>query len=192
VQPFKQIHALLTNKALPSARNNAAAKFPLHIVYHAKSSGRPVLQAAFNDSGVFMRSILTAMAAVVLTLGSAAAQASDLNVGVSVGGQISPGVYGRVDIGNTPPPVVYQQPVIIQRQARQVRPVYMHVPPGHAKNWGKHCHKYNACAQPVYFVRSGEYEGRGNGHGGKHGGRHGHDDHHGHDRKERKHGHHHD
>lgn len=139
-----------------------------------------------------MRSSFTAMAAVVLAFAGAAVQASDLNVGVSVGGQISPGVYGRVDIGNTPPPVVYQQPVIIQRQARPVTPVYMHVPPGHAKNWGKHCHKYNACAQPVYFVRSGEYEGRGKGHGGKHGGRHGHDDDHGHEKKERKHGHHHD
>ncbi|WP_225984436.1 hypothetical protein [Noviherbaspirillum aerium] len=143
-----------------------------------------------------MRSIITATAAIALTMVCVSVQASDINVGVSVGGQISPGVYGRVDIGNTPPPVVYQQPVIITRQARPVTPVYMHVPPGHAKNWGKHCQKYNACAQPVYFVRSGEYEGKGKGHGnGKghgHGndGRHGHDDHRqGHDKKEKKHKH---
>jgi hypothetical protein len=29
----------------------------------------------------------------------------------------------------------------------------MHVPPGHAKNWSKHCSRYNACAYPVYFVK---------------------------------------
>lgn len=146
-----------------------------------------------------MRSTISAMAAIAgmaLAITCAAVQASDINVGVSVGGQISPGVYGRIDIGNTPPPLVYQQPVIIARQARPVSPVYMHVPPGHAKNWGKHCHKYNACAQPVYFVKSGEYggkpKGQDGGHGGKHGGRHGHDDHHGHDKKEKKHKHHHD
>lgn len=140
-----------------------------------------------------MRSNITAVAAIALTMACGAVQASDINVGVSVGGQISPGVYGRVDIGNAPPPVVYQQPVIITRQARPVAPVYMHVPPGHAKNWGKHCHKYNACAQPVYFVKSGEYGGKEKGHGGKNGGRHGHEDRHQeHDRKEKKHKHQHD
>ena len=39
-----------------------------------------------------------------------------------------------------------------------VQPIYLHVPPGHAKNWRKHCHKYNACGQPVYFVVSDEYK----------------------------------
>ena len=29
----------------------------------------------------------------------------------------------------------------------------MYVPPGHAKNWAKHCGRYNACGQPVYFVQ---------------------------------------
>ena len=37
------------------------------------------------------------------------------------------------------------------------QPVYMHVPPGHAKDWGKHCRKYNACGQPVYFVEDRWY-----------------------------------
>ena len=63
--------------------------------------------------------------------------------------------------------------MVIVKQPRPVAvvPVYMHVPPGHAKNWSKHCHKYNACAQPVYFVKSAEYEpgykhpGRGKGKG---------------------------
>ena len=32
-------------------------------------------------------------------------------------------------------------------------PDQMYVPPGHAKNWAKHCGRYNACGQPVYFVK---------------------------------------
>jgi hypothetical protein len=38
------------------------------------------------------------------------------------------------------------------------QPIYLHVPPDHAKDWRKHCREYNACAQPVYFVQDGWYE----------------------------------
>jgi hypothetical protein len=31
--------------------------------------------------------------------------------------------------------------------------MYLYVPPGHAKKWGKHCHKYDACGRQVYFVK---------------------------------------
>ena len=71
-------------------------------------------------------------------------------------GALVPGVYGRIEFGTAPPPpVIYQQPVIIQRPAVlvQQQPLYLHVPPGHAKKWSKHCAKYNACGQPVYFVK---------------------------------------
>jgi len=74
----------------------------------------------------------------------------------TVEGALSPGVYGRIEIGNAPaPPLIYAQPVIIQRPAVVVQqpPLYLHVPPGHAKKWSKHCAKYNACGQPVYFVK---------------------------------------
>jgi hypothetical protein len=103
---------------------------------------------------------------LLLLLGSGVAYAGDLNVGISVAGQVSPGMYGRVEIGNTPPPVVYAQPVIVVQQPRPIPvvPVYMHVPPGHAKKWSKHCHKYNACSQPVYFVKSAEYGYHDGGH----------------------------
>jgi len=79
------------------------------------------------------------------------------NVGVSVAVS-QPGVYGRIDIGNVPQPpaVVYTQPVVIappQHVVVQPQPIYLHVPPGHSKHWSKHCHKYNACGQPVYFVQ---------------------------------------
>ena len=121
-----------------------------------------------------MNKIIPLIAAGLLAAGPALVQAADVSVGVSIQGEIQPGVYGRVDIGNRPPPpLLYPQPVVIVRQPQPVivAPVYMHVPPGHARNWSKHCHKYNACARPVYFVKSAEYEpgyehpGKGRGRG---------------------------
>ena len=83
------------------------------------------------------------------------------DIGVSIG--ISqPGVYGRIDIGSVsaPPVLVYPQPVVIARRPRWwcPRPMYLHVPPGHAKNWRKHCARYDACGRPVYFVQEDWYE----------------------------------
>jgi hypothetical protein len=83
------------------------------------------------------------------------------NVSVSIDGQVAPGVYGRINIGSGPVPVlVYPQPVVIYQPVRPVQasPIYLSVPPGHSKHWGKHCRRYNACGQPVYFVRTAEYE----------------------------------
>ena len=77
------------------------------------------------------------------------------SVGVSIGVH-QPGVYGRIDIGNQPPPaVVYPQPVIIQPAPVAVhrQPIYLYVPPGHQKHWSRYCGRYNACGQPVYFVQ---------------------------------------
>ncbi len=122
------------------------------------------------------------LAALLLAQGIGQAQAGDVNVGVTISGEIRPGVYGRVDIGTAPPPaVLYPQPVIIVRQPTVVAaPVYLHVPPGHAKKWSKHCHRYHACGTPVYFVKSAEYEpgyrhgkGHGKGHAKGHGRDHG-------------------
>lgn len=78
--------------------------------------------------------------------------AVDVGVGITIR---EPGVYGRIEIGSAPPPVLYPQPVIIARPAVVVAqpPMYLYVPPGHAKNWRKHCGSYNACGRPVYFVR---------------------------------------
>ena len=104
-----------------------------------------------------------------LALAAPAAHAADVNVRVLVTSEVAPGVYGRVDIGSAPPPpVVYEKPVIIARPASVPPPVYLHVPPGHAKNWKKHCKHYNACNVPVYFVRSAEYDdGKGKAKGKK-------------------------
>ncbi len=68
-----------------------------------------------------------------------------------------PGVYGRVVLGGGQPlpPLVFPQPVIVRAApvAVQAQPVYLYVPPGHTKKWSRHCHRYNACNQRVYFVR---------------------------------------
>ena len=65
--------------------------------------------------------------------------------------------------GCNPPPRV----AVVQQ------PVYLYVPPGHQKNWAKHCARYSACGQPVYFVqerwvaeRYDEEHGRRDGGGG--------------------------
>lgn len=137
-----------------------------------------------------MKRILGAVAlAVVIT----PALATDTDVGVSVTiGQ--PGFYGTIEIGNTARPrLIYAEPKYVRRapMGREAPPLYMRVPPGHAKNWRKHCDKYDACDRPVYFVqdswyrnvyvpqyregrgddyqRQDNYDDRGNGHKSHHG-----------------------
>lgn len=95
--------------------------------------------------------------AIAIAAAAAPAFATDVGVSVSVG---QPGFYGRIDVGTFPQPMVlYPQPIIIQPGPVAVyqRPIYLHVPPGHAKDWRKHCSRYNACGQPVYFVQEGWY-----------------------------------
>lgn len=85
------------------------------------------------------------------------ALATDVGVSVTVG---QPGFYGRIDIGNFPQPrVLYPQAIIVERGMPMNRPpLYLRVPPGHAKNWKKHCHEYHACGERVLFVRDDWYE----------------------------------
>jgi hypothetical protein len=95
---------------------------------------------------------LIALAALAASVSLHPAQAQD--VGVSIGIN-QPGFYGRIDIGNTQPVLIYPQPVIIAQPVYGVRqrPIYMRVPPGHSKDWKRYCSRYSACNQPVYFVR---------------------------------------
>jgi hypothetical protein len=131
-----------------------------------------------------MKTIAAASIGLAMLSGVLGSSAHAADIGVSIG--ISqPGVYGRIDIGRFPQPaVVLPQPVIIQPAPvvvhQPVQPVYLWVPPGHRKNWRKHCGQYGACGVPVYFVQDGWYQqhvmvrgdghpGRGHGHGhGKH------------------------
>jgi hypothetical protein len=91
-------------------------------------------------------------------LGGPAHAGPDVSVSVGVH---QPGLYGRIEIGNRPPPpVILPQPVIITPTPVAVyqQPIYLHVPPGHQKHWARHCARYAACGQPVYFVQPGWVE----------------------------------
>lgn len=131
--------------------------------------------------------------ATLLVTAASSAVAADVGVSVSIG---QPGFYGQIDIGDAPRPrVIYQQPVIIEREHVYGAPLYLRVPPGHAKHWDKHCREYNACGRRVYFVRDdwyndvyvphyrerhGDRDDRDEDHDHGHGHGHGHDDDHGH------------
>lgn len=103
--------------------------------------------------------VISTLFATLLASGTSAL-GSDLGVSVVVDGEIKPGVYGRIELGNVShPQLVYSEPrvIVVDEKYRRYKPVYLHVPPGHAKHWDKHCHKYDACNRKVYFVKSAEY-----------------------------------
>ncbi len=88
---------------------------------------------------------------------SAALPALATNVSISVH-QL--GVYGRITLGGPVPQAGWAAPqpvvvlplqVVVERE-----PIYLHVPTAHSANsanWPRHCARYNACSQPVIFVR---------------------------------------
>ena len=101
-----------------------------------------------------MKHFLIAAAVAVATV-TTPVLAADVGVSVSIG---QPGFYGQIDIGDYPPPqVIYRQPRVIERVSMDRPPIYLRVPPGHAKHWSKNCHKYNACGERVYFVQDSWY-----------------------------------
>lgn len=88
--------------------------------------------------------------------GLAALPAQAADVGVSIGFS-QPGVYGRVDIGRYPQPMlIAPQPVYVGRPVYR-EPVYLWVPPDHRRDWRRHCRDYGACGAPVYFVQDNWY-----------------------------------
>ena len=92
--------------------------------------------------------------AAALVLAATSASATDVGVSITIG---EPGFYGRIDIGDYPKPLlIYREPRVIYREVVR-EPIYLHVPPGHAKNWRKHCRKYDACGERVYFVQDSWY-----------------------------------
>lgn len=97
------------------------------------------------------------LVAALAALGAPAARATDVGVSISVA---QPGLYGRVDLGNVfgTPVLIQPQPVVVVPPPVARPPVYMVVPPGHAKHWSKHCQRYGACGVPVYFVREDWYQ----------------------------------
>jgi len=155
----------------------------------------------------------TLFAILLAVTGIHSANAADVGVSIRIG---QPGFYGRIDVGDyfPAPDLLYAQPVIIShRDVRDEPPLYLRVPPGHARHWGSYCGRYQACGRHVYFVRDDWYQrvyvpayrehyyrddrwhdgyddrdhDRGHGHGHDHGPGRDDDDDHGH-----KHGHGHD
>jgi len=107
-----------------------------------------------------MRKLLLSFAGLFL-LPIANANAGDLGVNVILSGELRPGLYGQVELGNAPrPAMVYDYPVMVreERVYRYAEPVYLHVPPAYISNWSYHCGYYHACGRRVYFVRSVEYD----------------------------------
>lgn len=95
------------------------------------------------------------VASLLAAVSALPALAADVGVSVTIG---QPGFYGHIDIGDFPTPVViYPQPVIVTPGVAVGGPIYLRVPPGHAKRWSKYCGRYNACGQRVYFVRDEWY-----------------------------------
>ncbi len=94
--------------------------------------------------------------ATALAAATVPAFAADVGMSINIG---QPGFYGQIDVGGYPPPqVVYRQPRAIHRAAMDRPPIYLHVPRGHSRNWRKHCHRYDACGERVYFVQSKWYD----------------------------------
>lgn len=106
-----------------------------------------------NNSNFLKRLLVSAF----LLSSSSVALAGDVGVSISIG---QPGFYGRIDIGDYPypmPRVIYSRPIIIHRHHDVYEPIYLRVPPGHAKNWRRYCGRYDACSYPVYFVQDSWY-----------------------------------
>jgi hypothetical protein len=95
--------------------------------------------------------------ALALLMSPLATSAAEVGVSVSVG---QPGFYGRIDIGDVPPPrLIYPQPLVIAPAPVTLvqQPIYLRVPPGHAKDWKRYCSRYSACGQSTYFVQEDWY-----------------------------------
>jgi hypothetical protein len=99
--------------------------------------------------------------ATALAVASTSAWALDVSVGahITIG---DPNFYGVINIGDVPEPprLIYREPRIVIHEHVVAEPVYMRVPPGHAKHWDKHCHDYGACNRRVFFVEDDWYENR--------------------------------
>lgn len=124
-----------------------------------------------------LKSGFVALAIGALSVGAAHAQAY---VNLTVGGPMAPGVYGQISVGNNPlPPIINTAPVVIGQPVFGAAPMYLYVSTVEYRNWGRYCHRYQACGRPVYFVRVDDrdrwWERRGEGRGYERHEEHGHD-----------------
>ena len=122
---------------------------------HRAANQSTYTKSVFIDRKVFMKaSFLFKVFGTAVLCASAALPALATSVSISVH---QPGVYGRVTVGEPVPQtawmapqpvVVVPSPVVVERA-----PIYLYVPTAHTNNWPRHCGRYNACSQPVIFVR---------------------------------------
>lgn len=75
-----------------------------------------------------------------------------------------PNYYGRVTTpwwgGNRNWPqdaLLYRWPVIAGRRNAGLAPLYLRVPENQARRWDRYCRRYDACDNPVYFLRDNWY-----------------------------------
>lgn len=101
----------------------------------------------------WLKAVLVATSAI-----STPALAVDVAINIPLG---QPGYYGQIQLGDSypRPQLMLSTPTLAVGDLRQntSRPLYLHVPPGHVRNWSKHCARYNACSRPAYFVKDSWY-----------------------------------
>lgn len=91
----------------------------------------------------------------VLFAAAAVPAVAQTHVSINIG---DPGFFGLIDNrGYAAPPLYASRPVIVQRVRYYQEPVYLRVPTRHRENWGRYCHRYEACGVPVLFVRDSWY-----------------------------------
>jgi hypothetical protein len=103
-----------------------------------------------------MKPVFLAAAIAAATI-STSAIGADVGVSINIG---EPGFFGRIELGDAPrPELINPAPIVAIRGpgGELPPPIYLHVRPGHERNWRRYCHTYNACGQPVYFVRDDWY-----------------------------------
>lgn len=103
---------------------------------------------------------LLVAALVAMGAGHAAARGSWTNV--KTGAPLRPGVYGRIEVHGSPPPLISPTPVVARPAlgAAPGAPLYFYLPAGQVRKWATTCQRYAACERPVYFVRMDNAPGR--------------------------------
>lgn len=99
-----------------------------------------------NKTAITVIGALLAIAAVAMPV-----LAADADIPVALG---QPGFYGRIELGDDAPRprLDFAQARLVERVATYEDPIYLHVRPGQARDWPRHCREYNACGRHVYFV----------------------------------------
>ena len=95
----------------------------------------------------------------VTMLAAAAAMATTVAHAAPGPVDAEPGIYGVIDVAKFPKPqVINPKPIVATlpaKNAKKMKPVYLHVPVGHERHWQAHCGSYDACGTPVFFVTEG-------------------------------------